>query len=256
MKEEIFLAEENNENPGQPDSEEKDVDIMALEEGAIGASAKEDEEIQDSVEHISQLQTKTNLESMDEIIVLDNNLPAIAIAEVNDTAVNSVTLTEPVNAVPSTTMEYQSRPQIGDDEDWESLISFSEAEDTTPDQDLDDQTHDMQMPVGQSIKSALEAMADDEEFSSRLNENVTPNYTVGINEIGQFVVPEINFFEDAINSSGLPLQNDWPRLSLDNTVIVSFPLEQALIPSPPKRQIPSVKQQDNVSLPSEITNSS
>jgi hypothetical protein len=122
-----------------------------------------------------------------------------------------------------------------DQDDWESLISYSEAEDNTVDQ------LSVQAP---HISSDGEILPTDE--TEEMNDRPvvpSPIDTVGLDEIGQFVAPQINFFED-------PSERDQPtvqtRLSLDSTTILSFSTHQNLVTSPPKRQSSALDQLDNV----------
>ena len=134
-------------------------------------------------------------------------------------------------------------------DDSESLISFSEAEDTITGP-LDEQTHHAQIPLGQPLNNNTLATSEEsayDELCRQQGENVTPNDIVGVNPMGEFVAPEIKFFKDAITEDDLAIQNEQPRLSLDNTVIFSLPTEQGLITSPPKRQI-SINEENNVNI--------
>ena len=138
------------------------------------------------------------------------------------------------------------------DDDWQSLISFSEADDTTADNNFEAE-FDRQIPLEPEVKDtsqdpdAQTMDADEMRLDSQpSNEQPSPRTTVGINEMGQFVAGEIKLFEDCIDTDDIPVPKGNSRESLDNTITFSFPAEQALITSPPKRHLSSWIQQDYV----------
>ena len=176
------------------------------------------------------------------------SVPQPVTLEFNNTTIDSVNSHDNASASLS---ENVSRSEENDDQDdSESLISFSEAEDTIACR-LDEQIHDVQIPLELFLKNnSLATREETKAYNDNCkqpNENVTPNDTVGVNEFGDFVAPEIKFFEDAVTEDDLTRQNEQPRLSLDNVVIFSLPTEQGLLSSPPKRQI-SLNEEKNVNF--------
>jgi hypothetical protein len=254
LKEEIFIVEDNDGHLGECESEEEDVDIMTLPEEIISEGVKGAGEVRPSEELVEHVESEGRIQLVVDVTISDQNFSAIQPdTKEKDNVMGSATSTSPVNPIVTAKIEDQSRQQM-DDEDWESLISFSEAENSATEGDIDDQTKNVQILVGQDAQKIIisEEVYAAEEIASQSLESITQSDTVGINEIGQFVTPEINFFEDAITTDDLPTQSDNKALSHDNTVIFCVSTEQALITSTPKRQISSLNQQDNVSLNSKI----
>jgi hypothetical protein len=181
------------------------------------------------------------------------NLP-----DIRDAAIDNETTA--MNSAPSV---YQEDTTIIGDEghaegeqdeipDWDSLISFSEADDTAL---LDaEPAHDMQIPLGPSIKYATEEMNSQEmDADEDLSVTVPHQYAVntvptldGLDGTGRVVDKDIQIFEDA-PMDDIHVQTASARQSLDNnSVIFSFPKEQTLVTSPPKRPVSEFNQQDNV----------
>jgi hypothetical protein len=258
LKEEIFIVEDNDDHLGECESEEEDVDIMTLPEETISEGVEGVGEVRQSKELVEHVESESHIEQVVDVTISEQNFSAIQPdMKEKDIITDSAILTSPVNAIATAKKEDQSRQEMDDDEDWESLISFSEAENSATEGDLGDQTRNVQILAGHSAKDAQETIISEEvyateEIAGQLLESITPNDTVGTNEIGQFVTPEINFFEDTITTDDLPTQNDNKTLSHDNTIMFCVSTEQALITSPPKRQISSLNQQDNVSFHFEI----
>ena len=251
LKEEIFTVSDSHQQVDEIDVEDNYVDIMTAPEEAGAANAEEAEEGHDAGETLDQSHPSATIFGADPQAILASvpgSVPRQVALESNSTVINSVN--PPDNASASTILENISPSEENvDQDDLQSLISFSEAEDTIAGR-LDEQTQDAHIHLEQSLNNSLstseETQADNEDCWQQ-NENVPPNDTVRVNEIGDFVVPEIKFFEDAIVEDDLPIQNEQSRLSLDNTFIFSLPTEQALITSPPKRQI-SLNEENNVNF--------
>ena len=232
---------------------------MTGPEEAVAENIEQPEESQDAGGTLDQSQPSATISGADARAVLASDpesVPQHVTLEYNNTAINSVNSHD--NASASAIHENVSPSEENDDQDdLQSLISFSEAEDTIACR-LDEQTYDVQIPLelflkNNSLATREETKADNENCKQP-NENVTPNDTVGVNEFGDFVAPEINFFEDAVTEDDLTIQNEQPRLSLDNVVIFSLTTEQALLTSPPKRQI-SLNEEKNVNFSKNISNS-
>lgn len=246
LKEEIFIISDSHQQVDEIQVEDEDVEIMMIHEEAAtenvevaeGQDEKTSDEPQPSAKFFGAASQTSPQGSVHQQISL----------EYNSTIIDSVNFLD--NASASTIPENVFPSEKNDDQDdWESLISFSEAEDTVASR-LDEQTHDMQIPLEQSLNNnvlvANKEIRTENEVCSQPNENFTSNDTIGVNEMGECVAREIKMFEDAVTEDVLPVQNE-PRLSLDSTVIFSLPAEQALVTSPPKRQI-SLNEKSNVSF--------
>jgi hypothetical protein len=129
------------------------------------------------------------------------------------------------------------------DNDLESLISFSEADDTIDVGKMDRSI--ASIPTKEAtIDGTVEFAA--EEIPVSLDERLTPNASVGVNEMGEFVAPDINIFVDPVSIQENKPQSETVRLSMDTNVIFKFSLDQDIIKSPPKRQTSALAQQDDV----------
>ena len=126
-------------------------------------------------------------------------------------------------------------------DDWESLISFSEADETgefAMDTDAPDSNEGMSL---EQLKST--AMFDDEAPDAI----VTAGVESCLDEMGEFVPSTITIFEDPCQQEDIPSSSGTRgRESLNNQVIFSLPTEKELTGSPPKRQISSLYDQENV----------
>ena len=248
LKEEIFIGSDSHQQVDEIHVEDEDVEIMMIPDEAVTgnvevAEGQDEEKTRDEPQPPAKFFRAVSQSSFQGSVHRQINL------EYNNAIINSVNFLD--NASASTIPENVFPSEKNDDQDdWESLISFSEAEDTIAGR-LDGQTHDRQIPLEQSLNSnslvTSKEIRTENEVCSQPNENVTPNDTVGINEMGECVAREIKVFEDAITEDDLPIQNEQPRLSLDSTVIFSLPAEQALITSPPKRQV-SLNKENNVNF--------
>lgn len=141
----------------------------------------------------------------------------------------------------------QPQPQLDQekqngDDDLESLISYSEADDTTISSNVSERTPDMQVPSRESVQDVRDIVIwnkiNAKEMLRRSIKNATPNDTIDDNENGQSVVSEIRLFKDTDVEDDLGSYNETKGLCLND-------IEQAHITSPPKRQI-SFNQNDNV----------
>ena len=241
MKEEIFIVDEDADVATA--EEDEDVDIMTLpgrmpDEGIEGSQVPVTESVDESQYAITPSPAKFVLENVAEIprvIVAQNSVDVAIIPS------HGPTDEMDANAKTTPTAPIEAEALVEDDQDdWESLISYSEAEDNTVDQPS---------LRAQRISSDGEILPTD-EIEEMNDKPVVPSPidTVGLDEMGQFVTPEINFFED-------PSETDQPtvqtRLSLDNTTILSFSTHQNLVTSPPKRQSSALNQLDNVPPPSQ-----
>jgi hypothetical protein len=239
MKEEIFTIQDNT-DPDESPLVEDDVDLTTVSEAEVV-----ERQVEETISPLKdQISLSAPVSAVEQLATTDGQISA---PEVPHTVLTSP---KPHDDNGDSSVHPLSLSGIGyngDTEDWESLISFSEAGDTSAEYDLSEQTHDMQIPIGQSIREALEDIIDqDTEDEGVFTETQAkgesvPNDTVGLNENGQFVSPEINFFRDGTESK---TSNDMKRLSLDNAAIFSFSAEQALITSPPKRDFSSISQPD------------
>ena len=224
MKEEIFTVVEEDPTKSTTEgtaseSEEEDVDIMTIEEGVV--ETKETNELITVVE-TDEPEEVTAAES------LTTNLrePAIEESIIPPTAEENLKTTAPGE---------ESQKQDQDDTlDLESLLTLSEA----TDYNIEEQTQDIQIPVGQSIKDALDELSSetinsDEEFSTVITKldhpASAPSDSVGFNQVGQFVVPQFTLFQDVVDTGR-------KRKSLDPTTVFEIPVEPPINPSPLKLQ--------------------
>lgn len=232
MKEEIFISEDADVTM---DEDDEDVDITTLPGGDADETRKED---QPAVTESEDEPKDSDIISAPELHLGNTTQGPHDIVETDDNASGTVLLQSQNEAhtTVDTTAPIKSEIPIEDDQDeWESLISYSEAEDNTID-------HTTANDRGASSEQDTLPAGDVEE-TNVLPVVPSPNDTIGIDEMGQFAAPLFNFFED-------PSEPDQPvvqtRLSLDNTAILPFPTEQNLVTSPPKRQISALNQLDNV----------
>jgi hypothetical protein len=237
MKEEIFIVDEDEVAMAEEDEDE---DIMTLpgrmpDDGIEENQLPAPESVDESQYAMTASPSKSILENVTErplVIVAQNSVDVTIGPEQGPTDEMDA------NAKTTTTAPIEAEALVEDDQDdWESLISYSEAEDNMVDQ-LSVQA--------QHISSDGEILPTDE--TEEMNDRPmvpSPVDTVGLDEIGQFVTPEINFFED-------PSETDQPtvqtRLSLDSTTILSFSTHQNLVTSPPKRQSSALNHLENVPL--------
>ena len=208
MKEEIFFAEGADVTI---DEDDEDVDIMTLPGGEADETMKED----------YPAVTESENEPKDSDIIsapdhLENTTQGPHdLVETDDNASGTVLLQSQneANVTVDTTAPIKSEIPIEDDQDeWESLISYSEAEDNTIEHpsanDRGAPSEQDTLPGGDVRETNKHPMVP------------SPNNTVGIDEMGQFAAPQFNFFED-------PSEPDQPvvqtRLSLDNAAILPFP---------------------------------
>jgi hypothetical protein len=240
MKEEIFIVDEDDVAMAE---EDEDVDIMTLPGRMLDEGIEENQvpvtkSVDESQYAVTASPAKSILENVTEtprVIVAHNSLDVAIIPSQGPTDEIDA------KAKTATTAPIEAEALVEDDqEDWESLISYSEAGDNTVDQSS---------VQAQYISLDGEILPTDE--TEEMNDNpivLSPIDTVDLDEIGQFVSPAINFFED-------PSETDQPtvqtRLSLDSTTILSFSTHQNLVTSPPKRQSSALDQLDNVPPPSQ-----
>lgn len=225
MKEEIFTVVQ--EDPTKwttegtaSESEEEDVDIMTIEEVVV--ETKETNGLMIIVE-TDESEEVTEAES------LTTNLrePAIEESVIPQTAEENLKIITP---------EEESPKQDQDDTlDLESLLTLSEA----TDYNIEEHTQDIQIPVGQSVKDALDELSSetvnsDEEFSTVITKldhpASAPSDTVSLTQVGGFVAPQFTFFQDAVVDTGRK------RKSLDPTTVFDMPAEPPINPSPLKLQ--------------------
>jgi len=237
MKQEIFTVAEDNFDNHQDDidSESEDVDVTTVPEDsyvqvAFAINSAPADHPQEMCE-IGPRQALPDFPTKAENVVEQENSAA-------EPPPLSMTVTYDA-------LEIRSHSKLDDDQDGnESLISFSEADDTI-------EIHDKTNVAQKSFEQTKQTEAGEEPVGHETpsDKNITPNDTVGINEMGDFVTPEINFFEDTImENKGVP-QTANERLSLDNTAIFSFPANQTLVTSPPKRQITALNEPNNNVFP-------
>ena len=233
MKEEIFIVQEDIDIT--MDERDDDVDITTFRGEETDNAMSEDQEpvaeSNDEPNHSDVISTaKVHLESTTELVH--------GTVEPDDDALCEI-LTQSQNETDNmieTTCPIESRAAVEDDQDeWESLISYSEAEDNSIDHAT---TNDQSSASEHDILRVadIEEMHEDPVVPS-------PGDTIGMNEVGEFVAPQFNLFEDTSDSEQPAIKT---RLSLDSTTTLSFPTEQNLITSPPKRQISALVQLDNV----------
>ena len=127
-----------------------------------------------------------------------------------------------------------------EDNDWESLISFSEADETR------EFTMDITAPDSNEEVS-LEQPTVTRKMEAEVSDPIMPVDTTSyLDERGEFVPSKITIFEDPIEQEVVPIFRTRGRESLDNQVIFSIPTEKELTGSPPKRPISSLDEQENV----------
>jgi len=229
MKEEIFTVDEDTEVTMA--EEDEDVDIMTLPGGLIEENQMPTRESVDEPQHpMTASPAKTTLENVMEgpqdILEQDKNSVEVPFIQSQIEKDDNAETTTPIEA----------KTLVDDDQDdWESLISYSEAEDNTVDQPTVPDQHI-------SSEGAMLLTGDIGEMNNNLP---SPSHTIGLNETGQFVAPQIKFFEDS--DADQPLVQT--RLSLDSTKILSFSTQQNLVTSLQKRQISTLNQPDNVLPP-------
>jgi hypothetical protein len=254
MKEEIFMEEVMAPISAKDDDDsDVDVDIMTVDDEAIikevimeeadtmVSLAEKDEQAKSPPDDVSLAQENT-----------DRDMSEIPYDVTNSEDAPSFDFSQSLAGIETNVAEHQE--QIPNhqmtvvDDDWESLISFSEADDTIGVENINAEEDNVQNPMEPSGQEAEQNMGTSKTELSSLpsEEKPTPAATVGINEVGEFVSAEIKFFEDAVETDEVPVQNGNPRESLGNNVTFSVPPEQALIKSPPKRHLSSSSQQDTV----------
>lgn len=128
---------------------------------------------------------------------------------------------------------------VNNDDDWESLISFSEADETREFKMNTNAPDSNEMSLGQPAKAiVVEADAPDAITDADI--------MTCLDERGEFVSPKIAIFQDGTGQEDAVISRHRGRESLDNQVIFSLPTEKTLFGSPPKRQISSLDEQENV----------
>jgi len=252
LKEEIFIVSDgrNDDNVG-----EEDENIITFPEEIVLETVEDAEEVQDAEEKLDRSQPYAPILDTNPRPIFASDQESVSqyvMLEQDNAVKNSIDSVSPDDAITDIIPQHNSTTEENtDQDDVESLISFSEAEDTIA-SGPEERIGDVQIPLGEALQDALMASNEEAEgkvdIRSQPNEYITPNDTVGVNEMGDFVAPEINFFEDAITEDNRSIRNEQPRLALDNLVIFSLPTKQARITSPPKRQI-SLNEQNNVKFP-------
>jgi hypothetical protein len=128
--------------------------------------------------------------------------------------------------------------------DWESLISYSEADDITTRLDDMEPTHDMQIPLGVSIRDVMEDMTNqdidvNEDFSVFVPQiNTIKPAAIDPLDIGNHFVKDTNFFEDVAQADNIPSKSPRKRKSLDShSVIFSFTGDRDFATSAPERPL-------------------
>jgi hypothetical protein len=257
MKEEIFLESEDVlENGDDGDVSDVDVDIMTVEDEA-GVEEMCPEALEPIVppsEQIQQEPIPADEVSEDPEQENPSQLSQDVIGCENENTTVPKNISPPPvelqNEVVAEEEPLSYHHMSGADDDWQSLISFSEADDTTADNNFEVETFEGQLPLELAVKdTSQDPVIDAGEILLDCQPSKgqpSPRTTVGINEFGQFVAADIQLFEECIDTDDIPLSNGNSRESLDNTVTLSFPAEQALITSPPKRQLSSLIQSDFV----------
>jgi hypothetical protein len=133
--------------------------------------------------------------------------------------------------------------------DLESLISFSEADDS-----LVDPTASVAMAnishiaEAESTQLELNELNDEQKYLC-LNGQTIANDLVEVSGNGDFVEKEFTVFEGPLSANQEVSQSSANRLSMDGNVIFKFAFDQGTIKSPPKRRVSVVSQQDDVSFP-------
>ena len=196
IQDQIFVTEDVEVIAFQPREEGVEVDIMNITEDALKESSEVPPELSRAVQN---QQTPPGSPRPTSALVRDTVEESIHVSSDDD----GLTIDEPAKL---------------EDEDSQSLISYSEAEIT------------METAIVENIQE-VDVRTDFGEVEG--TDLVTPADTVDVHETDQFIVPTVHISEGQIPSDNLPMS----RQSLDNSVIFSFSTEQIVIPSPPKTQI-------------------
>jgi hypothetical protein len=232
------------------DSKEENIGILTIPANALNATPVEVSDEENSSPagrfgHVQPLDTSISIEH--EIIPgsseLQTNLVDSKFPKVKPAPVPHTNLAMP-----------QAEPRLDqetrDDDDWESLISYSETGDTTSTNNVLEPTLDMHVSSKEIIQNDRVAVIQDKvntiEGRSQSVGNINPNDTLGVNEIVQFASSEIKPFQDTEIEGNLEPHAETEGLCLNGTFTFSVHIEQARITSPPKRQISSLNQHDNV----------
>jgi len=221
FQDEIFITEDVQVPVFQPDEEDVAVDIMTATE--------------DTVDERSEAPTELSRVIQNQETPVGSPRPTSA--SVDDAVEEFVQINPVDNGL------IIDEPAEMEDDDSESLISYSEAEVTVETATLEDIQH-VNDPLAHSVTVAIDnfvQITSEEAEMTALPNFVASADTVGIDETGQFTAPAIHILEDQVPSDNLPML----RQSLDHSVLFSVSTEQIIFPSPPKRQL-SICHEDNV----------
>lgn len=230
MKEELFAEMEDDvilDEGGSPATESMHEDAFVK-----GIRTKESNEV-------TELDTKTNntpdLPQVSEPVTLPQDNETVD--GKNPELESSFILPGRSSEFPTIVDVQSNEVEEGMNDDWEDLISYSEI-DETKEFGLDNKEYDSNDMLPGLTDSRL-----DRQISNAL---LTAGATHGLDEMGEIVSSKITIFEDLLEEKDLPVTRE--RESLDGQAIFSIPQEKDLISSPPKRQISSLYEQENVLL--------
>ena len=240
MKEEMVTIDEN---PHLTiDGEDEDVDIMTLRGGRPNWSIAENSEIVTKSAGQFNRPAPSSLAKPDSVNAFGK--PSDSVEKEDELVEVPVQPCQSEKAqIAETRVPIEAGTALDDDQaEWESLISYSEAEDNPVDEAPD---------IYQGISSER-VILPTEEIEEMKEQPVfpSPNDTVGLDEIGQFVKPQIYVFENPSDQQ----PSVQTRLSLNSSIIPFLPTEQLVITSPPKRQSSAPNQLDHVPHPSNCAN--
>lgn len=233
MKEEIFSDPVKSEVDGdclmEGEDEDVEVDILTVEE-------RSPVKVQAEIPEMSTQSPPSEMEVVEETPsepATEATLPSAGALPIDEESVIEAAGVQGLSSLVETN---------GIDHDLDSLISFSEADDTIINQIPDEGGRNSLHPTEEDIASKeLNA----EEMSGAHDEIPNPSNSFGVDEKGEFVIENIKISEDPPSADEEAVGKDANRLSMDGNVIFKFNFEQEIISSPPKRQISAVSQADN-----------
>ena len=239
MKEELFAETENVVIPDKDGSCSEDEQLPAtdsMHEDALVTGIRTEES-----KEATELDTETNntqaLPQISKPVTIPQNTETVDSG--NPELESSFSLPVQSSEFPTIVDVQTNEVEQEMDDDWEDLITYSEI-DETKEFGLDDKEQESkEILVGESTNSRL-----DREDSNAV---LTAGTTNGLDEMEEIVSSKITIFEELPEAKNLPVTQE--RESLSSQVIFSIPQEKDLISSPPKRQISSSYEQENVHLP-------
>jgi len=210
IQDQIFVAEDVHVTAFEPHEQGVEVDIMNITEDALKESSEVTPELSGAIQNE---ETRLGSPHPPSLLVKDTMNESVHVSPADD----GLTIDEPA--------ELQN-------DDSESLISYSEAEITFETAILED-IQVVDVPLGHSADVAIDSVVRTDFEEVEGTNLVTTADTIDIHETGQITVPAVQILEDQILSNNLPMSGQ----SLHHSVIFSFSTEEIVIPSPPKTQI-------------------